>query len=73
MLFSIQSKDRMYYVLVHVSMSWQPLSISAEPMRLMEEGLVYLDPLPSCLLRRISDEMVDTGWNAKSTYLLIVE
>ena len=71
MLFFIQSKDRTYYVLVHVSMSWQPLS-----MRLMEEGLADLDPLPSCLMRRISDEMVDIGiigWNAKSTYLLSVE
>ena len=45
------------------------LSISAEPMRLIMQGLGFLDPLPSHF-RRVIDEMVDAGWIAKSTYHL---
>ena len=50
----------------------QSVLISAEPMMWMVPlGLDPLDPFPSFLLRRIDDEMVDTGWIMKSTYLLI--
>ena len=53
-MFFIQSKD-CTYVLVHLY--WQSLSISAE-MRLIAQGLGFLHPLPSLLLRRIFDEIV---------------
>ena len=42
-----------------------------EPKRLSPQGLEILDHLPSRLPLRISDEVVDTGWIAKSTYLLV--
>ena len=48
--------------------------VSAEPMetqRLMAQALGSSDPLPSRLLRRVVDEMVNTGWIAKSAYFLI--
>ena len=66
------SKDCTYGVLADCQCILQvgSLSISAQPMRLVAEGLGFLDPLLSYLLQRISDEMVDTGWITKSTYLL---
>ena len=46
------------------------ISPAAEPIRSMVNGSAYLDPFASCrILQRISDEMVDTGWIEKSTYL----
>ena len=53
------------------SSGWQSVLVSAEPMMWMVLGSDPPDPFPSPLLRRIDDEMVDTGWIVKSTYLLI--
>jgi hypothetical protein len=39
-------------------------------MLLMVQALAF-DHLPSCHLRGGVDEMVNTGWIAKSTYFLI--
>ena len=57
------------------------VSMAAEPMEtqmsmlhstMLTAWLVpVLDRLPSRLLQRVFDEMVDKGWVAKSTYFLV--
>ena len=77
-MFFMQSKDCTYGILVDLpvhSSGWPPrqsLSISAEPMKLMAHGSEFLDPLPSCLLRKISDDMVD-GLQNQHTFLFFNE
>ena len=55
----------------------QPMQVSMMQLQLpmlrawLVLALGFFDHSPSCVLRRVVDEMVDTGWIAKSTYFLI--
>ena len=51
---------------------WAQASRIEKCHSIRSHGIAFLDPLRSRLLWRISDEMFDTGWIARSTYFLVV-